>query len=146
MGREVMECTKIQAEITLRPFELSDVDDFMDWARNNEVTKYCRWNTYTSKEEAVNFLKEVISLYPWYRAICVDNRSIGSIFVMPDMPYLDRIEGLVFAENKASQRVLEKAGFLREGLLRKYFFVKGKSRDIVVFSIVVSTCPIEMEN
>ncbi|KAF9622609.1 hypothetical protein IFM89_032508 [Coptis chinensis] len=82
MGREVMECTKIQAEITLQPFELSDVDDFMDWARNNEVTKYCRWNTYTSKEEAVNFLKEVISLHPWYRAICVDNRSIG---FMPSM-------------------------------------------------------------
>lgn len=51
---------------------------------------------------------------------------------------MDRVEGLVFEENKASQRVLEKAGFVREGVLRKYFFVKGKSRDIVVYSIVNS--------
>lgn len=161
-------------EITLRPFKISDVDDFMGWAGDENVTKYCRWNTFTFRDDAVAFLKEVIKSHPWYRAICVKDRPIGSIYVMPgigkderrgeigyaisakywgkgvateavkiavacafkELKYLDRIEGLVFSENKASQKVLEKAGFIREGLLRKYFFVKGKSVDIVVFSTV----------
>ncbi|CAN1167997.1 Uncharacterized N-acetyltransferase YoaA [Linum perenne] len=51
---------------------------------------------------------------------------------------LDRVEGLVFLENKASQKVLEKAGFEKEGILKKYFFVKGQSIDIVVYRVVVS--------
>lgn len=48
--------------------------------------------------------------------------------------YSDKVEGLVLAENKASQKVLEKAGFFKYGVLKKYFFVKGKSVDTVVFS------------
>ncbi|CAN0920517.1 Uncharacterized N-acetyltransferase YoaA, partial [Linum grandiflorum] len=164
--------------ITLRPFKLSDADDFLSWAGNDNVTRYCRWNSFTSKEQAVGFLKSVIKSHPWYRAICVDgddDRPVGSIFVMPgeagkderkgEVGYalaesywgkgiatvavkkatsiamkeldLDRVEGLVFVENKGSQKVLEKAGFRREGILSKYFFVKGKSIDIVVYSVVV---------
>ena len=42
----------------------------------------------------------------------------------------------MFVENEASQRVLEKAGFQREGVLKKFFFVKGESMDIVIFSVV----------
>ncbi|XP_031249402.1 uncharacterized protein LOC116107246 [Pistacia vera] len=163
-------------EITLRPFKLCDVDDFMGWAGDDNVTCYCRWNTFTSRDDALDFLKEVIWSHPWYRAICIEDRPIGSIYVMPgigkdqrrgeigyalsakywgkgiateavrmviscvfkELKYLDRVEGLVFAENKASQKVLEKAGFTREGLLKKYFFVKGKSRDIIVFSMTES--------
>ncbi|KAM7507938.1 hypothetical protein LguiA_018391 [Lonicera macranthoides] len=161
-------------EITLRPFNPSDVDDFMEFAGNDKVTRYCRWNTYTCRDDALDFLNQVISSHPWYRAICIDNRPIGSIYVMPgegkdqrrgeigyavgakhwnkgvatkavkmamgcvfeDLECLDRVEGLVFIENKASQRVLEKNGFVKEGVLRKYFFVKGESRDIVVYSMI----------
>jgi RimJ/RimL family protein N-acetyltransferase len=42
-------------------------------------------------------------------------------------------------DNPASQRVLEKAGFVREGVLRKYILLKGRPRDMVIFSIVVDT-------
>jgi len=55
-----------------------------------------------------------------------------------EFPYLERLEARVDVENVASQRVLEKAGFEREGVLRKYLFVKGKSIDIVMFSILSS--------
>jgi len=51
---------------------------------------------------------------------------------------LERLEAQVDAENMASQRVLEKAGFQREGVLRKHLFIKGKSRDMVMFSILSS--------
>lgn len=39
-------------------------------------------------------------------------------------------------ENPASQRVLEKAGFVREGVLRRYLVLKGRPRDMVMFSSV----------
>jgi RimJ/RimL family protein N-acetyltransferase len=39
-------------------------------------------------------------------------------------------------DNEASQRVAEKAGFTREGLLRRYVEIKGKRRDAVVFSLL----------
>ena len=39
-------------------------------------------------------------------------------------------------ENVASQRVAEKAGFVREGVLRRYLNIKGTRRDGVVFSLL----------
>ncbi|XP_050892626.1 uncharacterized protein LOC127098159 [Lathyrus oleraceus] len=53
-----------------------------------------------------------------------------------EFSYLERLESRVDVENVASQRVLEKAGFQREGILRKYLFIKGKSRDMVMFSVL----------
>ncbi|XP_028762401.1 uncharacterized protein LOC114720845 [Neltuma alba] len=53
-----------------------------------------------------------------------------------DLPDLVRLEALVDVENVGSQRVLEKAGFQREGILRKFLFLKGKSRDMVMFSVL----------
>ncbi|KAI6693261.1 hypothetical protein NL676_020971 [Syzygium grande] len=47
---------------------------------------------------------------------------------------LEMVEAMVDMENKASHIVLEKAGFRREGVLRKYAAVKGRTRDAVVFS------------
>jgi [ribosomal protein S5]-alanine N-acetyltransferase len=38
--------------------------------------------------------------------------------------------------NVASQRVAEKAGFMREGLLRRYLYIKGQHRDGVIFSLL----------
>jgi RimJ/RimL family protein N-acetyltransferase len=48
-----------------------------------------------------------------------------------------RIEALVLPENVASARVLEKAGFLKEGFLPNYVHVKGTVRDCLLFSYVV---------
>ncbi|CAI8604632.1 unnamed protein product [Vicia faba] len=53
-----------------------------------------------------------------------------------EFSYLERLESRVDVENVASQRVLEKAGFQREGILRKYLFIKGKCRDVVMFSVL----------
>lgn len=44
-----------------------------------------------------------------------------------------RVVASTRAENVASQRVLEKAGFRREGLRREHLHVKGRWWDIVVF-------------
>lgn len=62
----------------------------------------------------------------------VVNLTVSQVF--SHFPDLLRLEALTDHRNKASQRVLEKAGFLREGLLRSYIIVKGILRDIVIYS------------
>ena len=49
---------------------------------------------------------------------------------------LERIEILVHPDNAASQRVAEKAGFHREGVLRSYTRVKDERFDMVAFSML----------
>jgi RimJ/RimL family protein N-acetyltransferase len=39
-------------------------------------------------------------------------------------------------ENEASQRVAEKAGFVREGVLRSSLELKGERRDVIMYSLV----------
>lgn len=47
---------------------------------------------------------------------------------------LHRIEAACIPENWKSIRLLEKAGFVREGLLRKYLKINGEWRDHIMFS------------
>ena len=56
--------------------------------------------------------------------------------IFSEWPHLERLEARVLVENVGSQRVLEKAGFQREGVLRKYMTLKGKIRDLMMFSLL----------
>ena len=51
---------------------------------------------------------------------------------------LERIEFLAEEENVASQRVAERAGFTREGVLRAYFDNRGTRPNYVMFSLLPS--------
>ena len=48
----------------------------------------------------------------------------------------ERIQSGTNPKNEASQRVLEKAGFTREGILRKAFYARGKWYDEALYSIL----------
>ncbi|PIA31723.1 hypothetical protein AQUCO_04900189v1 [Aquilegia coerulea] len=162
------------SDITFRRFDVSDVDDFMVWATDDRVSRYCRWDTVRSRENAMNYITDRIMVHPWSRAICLNDKAIGRISVKPhtgnercrgdlsyvvaskywgkgiatkavkmvvrsifdEWPHLERLEALVEVENTGSQKVLEKAGFQREGVLRKYFILKGSTRDVVVYSFI----------
>ncbi len=50
---------------------------------------------------------------------------------------LSRIEAIVFAQNVASTRVLEKAGFDFEGRLRKYLIKNGRYIDGLLYANVL---------
>ncbi|OMO85667.1 hypothetical protein COLO4_21508 [Corchorus olitorius] len=166
------------SNVSLRRLDVSDIDDFMIWATDEKVARFCTWEPYTNKEDGINFIKNTVAAHPWFRAICLDNRPIGAILVtsysgndrcraelgyhlaskywgkgivtkavkmvadtiFEEWPHLERLEALVDVVNVGSQKVLEKAGFQREGVLRKYFVLKGKSRDWVMFSLL-STDP-----
>jgi len=47
-----------------------------------------------------------------------------------------RIQAQTDLRNVASQKVLEKVGFKKEGTLRKNFFVRGEWRDAYLYSIL----------
>lgn len=49
---------------------------------------------------------------------------------------LARLQLLTEPENVASQRVAEKAGYRREGLLRSFLELKGSRRDAVMYSLL----------
>ena len=169
---EIEDCS----DISLRLQDENDIDDMMKWATDDKVSKFCSWSTYTSRQEAIDYMANTVAPHPWWRAICVNNRAIGSISVTPfqgndvcrgelgyvlassywgrgivtravkmvvqmvfaEWPHLERLEALVDVENVGSQKVMEKAGFMREGVLRKYVVLKGRTRDMVIFSILSS--------
>ncbi|MFC7686535.1 GNAT family N-acetyltransferase [Ureibacillus sp. GCM10028918] len=49
---------------------------------------------------------------------------------------IQRIQALIEPLNSASQRMVEKAGFLQEGLLRKYEYTCGKFDDLYMYGLL----------
>jgi len=49
---------------------------------------------------------------------------------------LHRIEIIMSVENIASQRVAEKAGAVREGILRQRLLLNGRRHDAVMFAVL----------
>lgn len=167
--------------VTLRDFKMTDVEDFMVWATDEEVAHFCSWEVYKSREEAEKYISTEAIPHPWFKAICVDGKAVGGISlnrgegharcrgeigyvtaahcwgkgivtqavklavsaVFQDLPDLERIEGLVEPQNLASQRVLEKVGFVKEGLLSRYLNFKGKTRDFYVYRILSADFAVE---
>ena len=63
-----------------------------------------------------------------------------AVRIMADYLFLSknvmRIQACTDTRNLASQKVLEKAGFKKEGTMRKYLFIRGEWRDAIMYSIV----------
>jgi RimJ/RimL family protein N-acetyltransferase len=59
---------------------------------------------------------------------------------------LHRIEILAAVPNIASQRVAEKIGAVREGVLRKRLLIRGESQDAVMFSLVPEDLKFQCQN
>lgn len=53
-----------------------------------------------------------------------------------DTLHLHRIEAACIPDNKRSMRVLEKAGFRREGLLRSYLRIDGRWQDHYLYAVI----------
>ncbi|MED6143029.1 hypothetical protein PIB30_002851 [Stylosanthes scabra] len=161
------------SRITVRPFKLSDLEDMWLWASDDRVTYNTRLDTCVTKEQAVALIDECIT-HEFKKSICLDDRSIGIIWVIPwagdakfkadlgyaigfnywgkgiatkavkivlsqafhVLPYLKRLQAFTLVENKASQRVLQKVGFQREGVLRNFFYAKGNFIDPLVYSFL----------
>lgn len=49
---------------------------------------------------------------------------------------LNRLGAMIYLENEASNKFIQKLGFQHEGVLRKYYEQNGKAFDVNVYSIV----------
>jgi RimJ/RimL family protein N-acetyltransferase len=49
---------------------------------------------------------------------------------------IERIQACTDTRNLASQKVLENVGFKREGMMRRYLFIRGAWRDACLYSII----------
>jgi RimJ/RimL family protein N-acetyltransferase len=58
---------------------------------------------------------------------------VDYLFLLKD---IHRIQALTLVENTVAQRVLEKAGFKKEGVMRKVYYMRGKQRDGFLYSII----------
>lgn len=58
---------------------------------------------------------------------------LGDVFVNS---LVERVEARCAVENVASQRVLEKCGFAREGYLRSYFKLRGRRVDNYLYALL----------
>ena len=71
----------------------------------------------------------------WGRGIATAAARATADYAMPRFG-LVRLEASVFAWNPASMRVLEKCGFVREGVLRRSVVKDGKIIDAVLYARV----------
>jgi RimJ/RimL family protein N-acetyltransferase len=60
-----------------------------------------------------------------------------------DIEPVNRIQARTELGNVAEQRALEKAGFIREAVLREYYFRAGAWRDEVVYRMLRAELPVE---
>lgn len=169
----VTDYKKQKQQIILKTLTSTDIDDFMEWATDDEVTKHMMWNSYTSRHEAESFLTNVVEKHLWFKAICLGKKVIGSITLdkgkgahscKAELGYViakkywgngcvtqaiklsietgfkdldvERIEAYVDPTNIGSQRVLEKNGFTKEGLLKKSVVQKGTVKDRFLYSLL----------
>ncbi|KAI1469483.1 acyl-CoA N-acyltransferase [Daldinia caldariorum] len=77
-----------------------------------------------------------VAMDHWGKGIATSALKAFSAWAFEQFPELLRIEAGVFSENVASLRVLERAGFTREGLRRQAICKKGKIIDQVTFSLL----------
>jgi hypothetical protein len=110
--------------VNLRVMEKEDSSLFNQWYNNPE------------------FLGE--TLFPIQRSMMPSERGKGycteAAQLMVDYLFLSReiprIQALTLVKNVASQRVLERVGFKKEGIMRKCFYIRGEWSDFAVFSIL----------
>ena len=71
----------------------------------------------------------------WGRGIMTDAVRAVSDYAMTTLGFL-RLEAPVYEWNPASMRVLEKCGFVREGVMRKSIFKDGQLIDCMLYARV----------
>lgn len=79
-----------------------------------------------------------------YRGRGLATRAVTAAtrWAFEDRPELSRISLYTLPDNVASQRVAERAGFQREGTLRRWANVRGRDYDWVMFSLLRDDLPI----
>lgn len=152
--------------VNLRMAEKEDIPLIMEWRKNPQYYDIYQNSPTISKEAVEKIMFEhtiffmiekkdgtkIGHINSWMRdrmmeigyAIVPDERGKGygteAIKITVDYLFLNkdifRIQVSVDTRNKPAQKVLEKAGFTREGTMRKSSYVGGEYRDMYLYSIL----------
>lgn len=68
--------------VTLRPFNLSEAEDFLSWARDYRVIQ-AFINVNLGSEDGIKFFKSKLVRHTGFKAICLNKQPIGAIAVTP---------------------------------------------------------------
>ena len=122
---------KMESErLLLTAFNREDMDAYFDILRDPEVQKYLGGFVKKTTAEISYHLSSDF----WNRGLATEVVERVTEFGLNELG-LKRIQGLVMVENQASIRVLEKNGYIREGLLHNYPFGR-EFHNVVMLAIV----------
>ncbi|KAK9184549.1 hypothetical protein WN943_024899 [Citrus x changshan-huyou] len=125
--------------ITLRPFNVSDAEDF--WLLANSDDSVIQ--SFNLESRYVNAILVGVELH-WV-VLCTEatgakgsTRAVKMVSntTFDEWPHLERLEAFSEVDNLASQKVLLRSGFKKEGVLRKYSIIQEKATDVVIFSLL----------
>ncbi|KAK6081708.1 gcn5-related n-acetyltransferase [Seiridium cupressi] len=139
----------------IRPYNVSDAASLSAAANDPEIARFMR-NKFPSPytlDDAHFFINLSSERTPCvnYAIFLLDGTYAGGIGFIPGgdtefrtwevgywiaFPEILRIEAGVYEGNFGSMKVLERAGFLREGVRRKAVVKSGKAFDVTVFGLL----------
>lgn len=94
---------------------------------------YNSWNVHNKRGE-ISY--DLMRPY-WRKGIMTKALNNAIIFGFKNMG-LERIEARTMLDNIPSQKILDKIGFKKEGILRKYRVIRDKPTDILMYSLIRS--------
>jgi len=129
--------------VNLRVIEKEDLPLVAEWANNLEFFGEYTHLMQGSRTDLEKQYDKLPSEHKWFFIEKKDGRKdycTEAVRIMVDYLFLSkeiaRIQARTEVRNVASQKVLEKAGFQKEGTIRKSYFVRGQWRDQYLYSIL----------
>ncbi|HEU5157817.1 MAG TPA: GNAT family protein [Streptosporangiaceae bacterium] len=145
----------------------SEIRRWMPWAPGHTVARardWCTVHAHSNPEDQLNLAIEANGRFcgavglnraawasgrveigywvaPWARRQGYAVEAAGAVAAYAFAKGLYRVELLAATGNFASQRVAERAGFTREGVLRQVLVVPGGRADAVIFSLLKGEGP-----
>ena len=115
-------------------------DNFACWgvvlAKNSKVIGNCFLHNVNFEHKRAEIAFNIARKY-WGKGYATETAQAVIQFGFEGW-HLNRIEGTCMVENRASARVMEKAGMTLEGILRKYVYTKERFHDMKLYSILRS--------
>jgi RimJ/RimL family protein N-acetyltransferase len=103
---------------------------------NDELIGACGFHNLAKNERRADIGYWLAESY-WHRGIMPKVVKKVIEIIKNEWKNLVRIEAQIFFWNKASMRVVEKCGFVFEGILRKRAYKDGKDIDVHLYALII---------
>lgn len=129
-----------EAQELIRYYESLNADKIgliwflIDTANDNKFIGSFGFNTIDNFNRKADISYEI---HKNYRNLGISTKTLKKIIEYGfNELQLQRIEANCTIDNIASQKLLENLGFEKEGVLRKYKYIRGENQDSFIYSVV----------